>query len=89
MTQAKRKNSAYAGYHAFVDDEGNNYGSFRVFWFDGERYAEDDVWADDDGETLPRGWYWWACFPGCIPDSETPMGPFTSSRLAWRDAREA
>jgi hypothetical protein len=32
------------------------------------------------------GWYWWACFPGCIPDSD-PYGPFESEAEAIADAR--
>lgn len=32
------------------------------------------------------GWYWWACFPGCIPDSD-PHGPFETEALALADAR--
>lgn len=34
----------------------------------------------------PR-WYWWACFPGCLPDSE-PSGPFDTEAEALADARE-
>ena len=26
---------------------------------------------------LEPGWYFWACFPGCLPDSE-PTGPYDS-----------
>lgn len=37
----------------------------------------------DDAEP---GWYWWPCFPGCLPDGEQ-AGPFATSRLAWADAR--
>ena len=32
------------------------------------------------------GWYWWACFPGCLPDSE-PFGPFETEAEALADAR--
>lgn len=32
------------------------------------------------------GWYWWACFPGCLPDSE-PIGPFATEAEAIADAR--
>lgn len=32
------------------------------------------------------GWYWWACFPGCLPDGE-PMGPFDSEAEALEDAQ--
>lgn len=33
------------------------------------------------------GWYWWACFPGCMPDSD-PFGPFTTEDEAIADAQE-
>lgn len=32
-------------------------------------------------------WYWWACFPGCLPDGE-PNGPFETEEEALADARE-
>lgn len=84
MTQAKRKNSAYAGYHKFLDHEGFEYGSFEVFWLDpADAFIGEAL--EDPGAP---GWYWCACFPGCIPDGD-PTGPFTSSSLAYRDAREA
>jgi hypothetical protein len=41
----------------------------------------------EPGETLPAGWYYWYCFPGCLPDSE-PNGPFETEDLALADARE-
>ena len=31
------------------------------------------------------GWYWWSCFPGCLPDSD-PSGPFPSPTRACEDA---
>lgn len=33
------------------------------------------------------GWYWWACFPGCMPDSD-PMGPFATEEEALADAQD-
>lgn len=33
------------------------------------------------------GWFWQACFPGCLPDSE-PIGPFDTYSDALADARE-
>lgn len=33
------------------------------------------------------GWYWWPCFPGCMPDGEA-MGPFDTEDEALADARE-
>lgn len=38
-------------------------------------------------EALSPGWYWWACFPGCLPDSE-PNGPFDTREAAIADAQE-
>lgn len=32
------------------------------------------------------GWYWWACLPGCLPDS-SPVGPFSSEAEAIEDAQ--
>lgn len=32
-----------------------------------------------------HGWYWWSCFPGCIPDSEA-IGPFLTDAQAIEDA---
>src|SRR5574343_568905 len=34
---------------------------------------------------ITGGWYYWYCFPGCLPDSE-PIGPFRSWQAAKRDA---
>ena len=33
------------------------------------------------------GYYWWSCFPGCLPDGE-PNGPFATEAEALADARE-
>ena len=42
--------------------------------------------ADEYTITEP-GWYWWSCFPGCLPDSEA-FGPFDSEAEALEDARD-
>jgi hypothetical protein len=34
------------------------------------------------------GWYWWPCFPGCLPDGD-PLGPFTTCEAAVADCRLA
>ena len=36
---------------------------------------------------LEQGWYWWSCFPGCMPDGD-PIGPFDTELDALRDARQ-
>jgi hypothetical protein len=46
-----------------------------------------DDWRDDDGELMGEGWYWWACFPGCMPDSD-PSGPYATEAEALADARD-
>jgi hypothetical protein len=38
-------------------------------------------------EPTQVGWYWWPCFPGCLPDGD-PNGPFTSEAEALADAQE-
>lgn len=50
--------------------------------------SEGDCWeADDDSAASPAGWYWQACFPGCLPDGE-PMGPFETEAEAIADAQD-
>lgn len=41
--------------------------------------------ATEDDDMVP-GWYWWTCFPGCLPDSD-PVGPFETEQEAIDDAR--
>lgn len=78
------------GYHQFTAaaaeavvryTEDKPYGSFEVFWSDG--YSDE---ASDKGVNAP-GWYWWACFPGCMPDGDA-VGPFNTSQEAYDDAQE-
>lgn len=44
-----------------------------------------DQMVEEEGIT--GGWFWWACFPGCLPDSD-PFGPFATRAEALADARE-
>ena len=69
-------------YHRFVS-EGEEYGSFQVF------FGAIGTWTDETGEQheTGSGWYWWACFPGCLPDSD-PIGPFETEQAAIDDAQE-
>lgn len=50
-------------------------------------YLEDGEQVDEFGEALPAGWYWWACLPGCLPDSD-PHGPFDTEEEALADAQD-
>lgn len=48
---------------------------------------EADGWLDGDEEVQEAGWYYWACFPGCLPDSDA-FGPFLTEQDAILDARD-
>ena len=49
-------------------------------------YSTTGVLDEETGTmTFEPGWYVWACFPGCLPDS-APEGPYESKDaaiLAW------
>lgn len=71
----------WQGYHSFHAEETQEpYGSFEIFWHD----AQSPGYLSTAQDT---GWYWWACFPGCMPDGEA-NGPFAYSRQALEDADE-
>jgi hypothetical protein len=38
-------------------------------------------------EGIGGGWFWQACFPGCLPDSD-PIGPFPTYAEALADAQD-
>ena len=44
--------------------------------------------AQDACTLAALGWYWWACFPGCLPDGE-PNGPFDTEAEAIADAQDS
>ena len=69
-------------YFTFKDEDGNAYGSFEVF------HQNVGTWTDEDGEQHEDGpgWYWWACFPGCMPDGDL-IGPFETRQEAIDDAQ--
>jgi hypothetical protein len=50
-----------------------------------KRTIDDRRHGAECAEPWRAGWYWWACFPGCLPDGD-PMGPFTSPTRAAEDA---
>jgi hypothetical protein len=86
-------------YHAFVSEDGTRYGSFEVFFAErGEictamddphpMEGEDNEPCDSCGfrhDLSDPGFYWWACFPGCLPDGE-PSGPYQTEEEAIEDA---
>lgn len=67
------------GYHAFENEDGEEFGSFEVF------HSSEYHLETDDGGSYEPGWYWWSCFPGCLPDGEA-TGPFKNEAEAIADA---
>jgi hypothetical protein len=49
------------------------------------RDAMFDAMIEQEG--IQGGWFYWFCFPGCLPDS-TPFGPYDSYKEALDAARE-
>ena len=42
--------------------------------------------AGDCGAEQAGGYFWWSCFPGCLPDGD-PVGPFETEAEALADAQ--
>ena len=60
----------------------------EVFHRDEAENTPDTVfWNEDDAEPYGTGWYWWTCFPGCLPDSE-PFGPYATEAAAIEAAQD-
>jgi hypothetical protein len=51
----------------------------------------DDISTDPEEtgiqHTTEKGWFYWYCFPGCLPEGE-PSGPFKSEAEALADMRD-
>lgn len=43
--------------------------------------------ANQKDFALEPGWYWWPCYPGCLPDGDA-VGPFKTSQQAVDDAQQ-
>jgi len=73
-------------WHTFETVDGQEFGSFEAFYLgnDGSAYGRNHL--TEEGTFAPSGWYWWPCFPGCLPDGE-PIGPFETEREAIQDAQ--
>lgn len=42
---------------------------------------------DEEGDCLGTGWYYWSCFPGCLPGGD-PFGPYDTQEIAIADCRD-
>ena len=69
-------------FHSFTASDGHTYGSFECFF-----HYKDDFSALPEECDFPSGWYWWACYPGCLPDGD-PSGPFLTEQEAIKDATD-
>ena len=72
-------------YGQFIDEDGSKCGSYEVFYNDGSLLS--DGCSDECCGGWPEGWYWWARFPGCLPDGGA-LGPFDTEGEAENDALE-
>ena len=76
-------------FYSFQSDTGEPFGSCEVFYLNPAEAWEvmgDSLEVSEDGAHLTlQGWYWQACFPGCLPDGE-PCGPFQTEAEAMADA---
>uniref|UniRef100_A0A6H1ZAP2 Uncharacterized protein n=1 Tax=viral metagenome TaxID=1070528 RepID=A0A6H1ZAP2_9ZZZZ len=43
--------------------------------------------SSDNQVNLLSGWYWWTCFPGCLPDGD-PDGPYDTEEEALDAAQD-
>lgn len=63
------------------------------FYSDAERESNPSTLPDvevfylDAEDNEESGYYWWFCFPGCLPAMQTAFGPFASQTAAIIDAR--
>lgn len=79
---ADKSANSKAGYHQFKDGNGVSHGSCEIFWDDCDMPEAGSY--DMEGNAPTPGWYWWPCFPGCMPDGEA-IGPFETSEAAYAD----
>lgn len=69
-------------FYEFEGEHYTGYGSLETF-HSARTGPDSGHWVS--GETVEPGWYWWPCFPGCLPDGDA-VGPFQTERDAVEDA---
>jgi hypothetical protein len=75
-------------HYSDVERESDTYSlpDVETFYMDGS--APMDGWFSEEGYPVGvKGWFYWYCLPGCLPDSD-PMGPFDTEAEALEDARD-
>jgi hypothetical protein len=64
-------------------------GSIEIFYWSEADVHMEEMYLPEDLEPTDRvGWYWHACFPGCLPDGE-PCGPFETEDEATANALDS
>jgi len=48
-------------------------------------YVDEAMVNDENMNYEATGYYWWFCFPGCLPESDA-YGPFETEEEAAEDA---
>jgi len=61
----------------------------EVFYFSQleANYNLENLDHADEYTLTEAGWYWWSCFPGCLPDGEA-NGPYDTESEAIADAQD-
>lgn len=74
--------------------------NLEVFYMDAEEFmtADDSTWmydrmtdkkrdgfSDQEAAESLAGFYYWFCFPGCLPEGDA-IGPFETETRAYADA---
>lgn len=61
----------------------------EVFYFSQleANYNLENLDHADEYTLTEVGWYWWSCFPGCLPDGEA-NGPYDTESEAIADAQD-
>jgi hypothetical protein len=81
--------TAYGSCELFFMSAADVRAQWRVHGWDGFAVPSDcpgdplDSAVNDPADLA--GWYWQACYPGCLPDSD-PIGPFPTEEEAMADA---
>ena len=59
----------------------------EIFYAEAGEIEPSEDFYPGEIEPSEAGFYYWYCFPGCMPDSEA-TGPFATEDEALEDARE-
>lgn len=85
--QANYVYCSVCGSLVFFDHYTNADGKLCAQCTDCARNSDSAVLDGAERELTERGWFYWYCLPGCLPDSE-PFGPFATQQAALSDAEE-